>query len=182
MGEGSGQGRPQERALGIGMGWQGREGDRGGEGKRYGGRGEGAPGRAAVAAQAHLGGCWEGAQGLARAHQRGRREKPESIRGRPVAGFAPSLFPYPQAVPAKTSGPTPILSANGQSHPKTEVQKSFGLETGSPIGSRESRGWPGSSSSELPEAATLGRGFRYGQSGHGICWDQQRAELVQQQG
>ena len=76
----------------------------------------------------------------------------------------------------------PILSANGQSHPKTEVQKSFGLETGSPIGSRESRGWPGSSSSELPKAATLGRGFRYGQSGHGICWDQQRAELVQQQG
>ena len=128
-----------------------------------------------------LGRAREGAQGLARAHQRGRREKPELIRGCPVAGFAPSLLPYPQAVPAKTSGPASILFANGQSHPKTDVQKSFGLETGSPIGSRESRGWPGSSSSEFPKAPTLGRGFRYCQSGHGICWNQQRAELVQQQ-
>lgn len=94
-----------------GMARQGGDGGRGG--KRYGGRGEGAPGLEAVAAQAHLGGRWEGAQGLARAHQRGRREKPESIRGRPVAGFPSSLLPYPQAVPAKTSGPAPILSANG---------------------------------------------------------------------
>lgn len=165
------------------MGWGGKAGrGGGGEGKRYRGRREGTPGRAAVAAQPHLGGLWEGAQGLAPAHQRGRREKPELIRGCPVAGFAPSLLPYPQAVPAKTSGPAPILFSNGQSHPKTDVQKSFGLETGSPIGSRESRGWPGSSSSELSKAPTLGRGFRYGQSGHGICWDQQRAELVQQQG
>lgn len=182
MGEGQGLGRPHERALGVGTGWQGREGGGGEEGKRCGGRGEGAVGLVAVAAQAHLGGRWEGARGLARAHPRGRGEKSESTRCLLVAGFASSPLPYPQAVPATTSGPAPILSANGQRHPKTEVQKPFRLETGSPIRSRESRGWRGSWSSELPEVATLGRGFRYGQSGHGICWGQQGAELMDQWG
>ena len=139
-----------------------------GGGKREGRREE-AHGQAAVAAQAHLGGPWDGARGLAEAHPSGRREKPGSTRGRSVAGFASSPLPYSRAAPATTSGPAPILSANGWRRLKTGVQKLFGLEIGTPIRSRESRSWNRHWSSELPESATLRRSSRCGQSAHGIC-------------
>lgn len=124
-------------------GCQGRKGGGGGEGKRCGGKREGAHWPVAVAAQAHLGGRWEGARGLAQAHPQGRREKPGSTRSRSIAGFASRPLPYTRAAPAATPSPAPILSANGQRRWKTVVQKQFRLEICSPIGSGESRGWRG---------------------------------------
>lgn len=170
-------GETLRKGLGAG-GVSGQGGGRGGEGKRCGGRREGAHWQVAVVAQAHLGRRWEGARGLAQAHPRGKREKPGSMRSRSVAGFASSPLPYPRAAPATTPGPAPILYANGQRRLKIEIQKPFRLEIGSPIGSGESRGWRGRWSSELPKSGTLGRGFRCSQSAHRICRGRQRAEPV----
>lgn len=160
-------------------GYQGRAGEGKGKGVE---NGEGGHGQVAVAAQAHLGECWETARGLAQTHPRRRGQKPGSTRNRLVAGFSCRSSPYPGAGPAATSGPAPILSANSLHRRKTEVEKPFRLETGGPIGSRESLGWRGRRNSKLLQASTLGRGFKSGQSAHGICWGQQRAELVDQCG
>lgn len=97
-------GDPTKGPLGVGTGWQGKEGA-GGEGKRCGGRGEGALGPVAVAAQAHLGRRRDGARGLAGTYPPGGEKSKSRVKAAQSRGSA--LVPYPRRYRQKPQAPPP---------------------------------------------------------------------------